>query len=254
MAKAATKAKKAKAAKAEPKLTPKQALFVNEYLVDLNATQAAIRAGYSPKTANEQASRLLANVNVAAEVEKRRASIADKLEITQEKVLQRMWDIATADPNKIIQFRRTCCRYCHGKDHRFQWRDKEEFALALLRYDSKDEKDENPLDPKPKEPPTNDGGYGYKRLADPHPDCPQCDGEGLADIHATDTRKLDPASLALYAGAKVTQSGFEIKLHDQGKALENVARHLGMFKDKIEIEVSDLVGELERARRRAAGQ
>jgi hypothetical protein len=43
-------------------LTPKQARFVQEYLIDLNATQAAIRVGYSKKTATEQASRLLTNV------------------------------------------------------------------------------------------------------------------------------------------------------------------------------------------------
>ena len=45
-------------------LTPKQQRFVDEYLIDLNATQAAIRAGYSPKTAQEQSSRLLSNVMV----------------------------------------------------------------------------------------------------------------------------------------------------------------------------------------------
>ena len=49
-------------------LTPKQQCFVAEYLVDLNATQAAIRAGYSERTANEQGARLLANVSVAAAV------------------------------------------------------------------------------------------------------------------------------------------------------------------------------------------
>lgn len=43
------------------KLTNRQKRFVEEYLIDLNARQAAIRAGYSPKTAQEQASRLLAN-------------------------------------------------------------------------------------------------------------------------------------------------------------------------------------------------
>ncbi len=44
------------------KLTPKQARFVEEYLIDLNATQAAIRAGYSAKTANEQGAQLLVSV------------------------------------------------------------------------------------------------------------------------------------------------------------------------------------------------
>lgn len=49
-------------------LTPKQQRFTAEYLIDLNATQAAIRAGYSPATANQQGSRLLAHVGIAAAV------------------------------------------------------------------------------------------------------------------------------------------------------------------------------------------
>ena len=73
-------------------LTPKQARFVEEYLVDLNATQAAIRAGYSKKTANPQAARLLANVSVADEITRRRAAITDKLEITQEWVIKKLVD------------------------------------------------------------------------------------------------------------------------------------------------------------------
>lgn len=50
------------------KLTDKQELFAREYLKDLNATQAAIRAGYSEKTAQEQASRLLSNVMVQSRI------------------------------------------------------------------------------------------------------------------------------------------------------------------------------------------
>ena len=46
------------------KLTEKQQRFVEDYLIDLNATQAAIRAGYSAKTADQQGSRMLANVKV----------------------------------------------------------------------------------------------------------------------------------------------------------------------------------------------
>lgn len=56
-------------ASSDKELTPKQAMFVREYLIDLNATQAAIRAGYSKKTANEQGARLLANVSVAKSVQ-----------------------------------------------------------------------------------------------------------------------------------------------------------------------------------------
>ena len=45
-----------------------------------------------------------------------------------------------------------------------------------------------------------------------------------------------PASQVLYAGVKQTKDGLEIKMHDQQKALENVARHLGMFQDKLVVE------------------
>ncbi len=62
-------------------MTPKQEAFVREYLIDLNGTQAAIRAGYSPATANEQASRMLANVSVAEAVAKAKAERAEKCEI-----------------------------------------------------------------------------------------------------------------------------------------------------------------------------
>ena len=50
-------------------MTPKQERFVQEYLIDLNATQAATRAGYSARTANEQGARLLANASIAAAVQ-----------------------------------------------------------------------------------------------------------------------------------------------------------------------------------------
>ena len=68
-------------------LTPRQQRFVEEYLVDLNATQAAIRAGYSRKTAQEQSSRLLSNVIVAAAVATAQAKRSERTGITQDRVL-----------------------------------------------------------------------------------------------------------------------------------------------------------------------
>jgi len=69
-------------------LTPKQQRFVEEYLVDLNATQAAIRAGYSPKTAYSQGERLLRHVDVAAAVEARKAELAKRTRISAEEVIE----------------------------------------------------------------------------------------------------------------------------------------------------------------------
>lgn len=78
-------------------ITPKQQRFVDEYLIDLNATQAAIRAGYSAKTAEQQGPRLLGNVGVAAAISEGRARIAAKLEITQERVVAELAKIGFAN-------------------------------------------------------------------------------------------------------------------------------------------------------------
>lgn len=76
------------------KLTPKQKKFVDEYLIDLNGTQAAIRAGYSEKTAKEQAARLLSNVNITARLTKRINSRAERTEVTQDAVIKELAAIA----------------------------------------------------------------------------------------------------------------------------------------------------------------
>lgn len=80
-------------------MTPKQEAFAREYLVDLNATQAAIRAGYSPKTANRAGPRLLSNVGVAAYIEKNASKRAEKLELTAEMVLRELMNLAFNDPS-----------------------------------------------------------------------------------------------------------------------------------------------------------
>lgn len=78
-------------------LTAKQQLFVQEYLVDLNATQAAIRAGYSAKTAYSQGERLLRNVEVSQAVSEAKAERSEKTKIDAQWVLTRLASDATAD-------------------------------------------------------------------------------------------------------------------------------------------------------------
>lgn len=72
------------------KLTPKQRRFVEEYLIDLNGTQAAIRAGYSQKTANPQAARLLANVSIQAAIEDGFERHRDRLDVTVESISRQL--------------------------------------------------------------------------------------------------------------------------------------------------------------------
>ncbi len=71
-------------------LTPKQERFVAEYLIDLNATQAAIRAGYSEKTAQQQGSRLLLNVVVQEAISKGQNKTAEKLEVTKDRIVEEL--------------------------------------------------------------------------------------------------------------------------------------------------------------------
>lgn len=68
-------------------MTPKQSRFVEEYLVDLNATAAAKRAGYSARTAEWQGPQLLRKTHVAAAVDAARAKLAEKTGITVARVL-----------------------------------------------------------------------------------------------------------------------------------------------------------------------
>lgn len=214
------------------KLTAKQQRFVDEYLIDLNGAAAARRAGYSVKTARQQADENLSKPDILAAIQAAQDALSERTQITQEMVLRRWWDIATADPNELIQYRRTNCRHCHGLDFAYQWLDEAEFEQALKAASMVENAD-------PRTFPTDEGGYGYSRKADPKPDCPKCGGEGREDVFAHDTRHLLGAARLLYAGVKITKDGLEIKLKDQDKALENVARHLGMFKDKVEHDITD---------------
>lgn len=83
-------------------LTPKQKRFVEEYLVDLNATAAAKRAGYSEKTACEQAARLLANVKVQTAVQEAKQARQERTEITQDMVLRETAKLAFFDIRKMF--------------------------------------------------------------------------------------------------------------------------------------------------------
>ena len=68
-------------------LTAKQKRFVDEYMVDLNATQAAIRSGYSAKTARSVGSENLTKPDIASAIEKRQKRLADKYEVNQERIV-----------------------------------------------------------------------------------------------------------------------------------------------------------------------
>lgn len=85
-------------------LNLKQQRFVDEYLIDLNATQAAIRAGYSANGAEVQGHRLLSYANVAAAVEKALQKRAERTGITADRVLAELARIGFADIRKVVNW------------------------------------------------------------------------------------------------------------------------------------------------------
>ena len=77
------------------KLTPKQARFIDEYLIDLNATQAAIRAGYSEKTARQIAEQNLSKLYIQEAIQKAQAKLSEACLVTQKMVIEGLKSEAT---------------------------------------------------------------------------------------------------------------------------------------------------------------
>ena len=83
-------------------LNPKQSAFVDQYLIDFNATQAAERAGYSKRTANEQGARLLANVSVRSHIDERREKQSENVGLTAERTIKEAMRLAFFDVRKLV--------------------------------------------------------------------------------------------------------------------------------------------------------
>lgn len=200
-------------------LTEKQRRFVEEYLVDLNATQAAIRAGYSQDTAGSIGHENLKKPEIQLALQQARLEQQKRTAITADGALREAWNIATADTRELVELKTGCCRCCYGEGHRWQRtvgemnRDRESWIEKGNDPSAFDEK----------------GGIGFNPLRAPHPECPECGGDGHARVVLKDTRNLSEKGAALYAGAKQTQFGIEVKMQDKSAALEKVFKHLGLY-------------------------
>jgi phage terminase small subunit len=165
-------------------LTPKKKAFAKEYLIDLNATQAAIRAGYSKKTANEQGSRLLTDVSVRSLIEKEMKARSDRTQVTQDMVLLELAKIGFADIRKVVTWGDTEIRAEVGKDG------------------------ETTMEPY----------HGLQLVA---------------------SEKVDDSTAAAIAEISQGKEGLKVKFHDKKGALVDIGRHLGMFRDKVEVTGKD---------------
>lgn len=97
-------------------LTAKQQRFVDEYLIDLNATQAAIRAGYSGKTARSISNENLTKPDIQAAIEKGMLARSGRVEITQDMVLRELAKIGFSDIRKVVRWGETRVRMVDGDD------------------------------------------------------------------------------------------------------------------------------------------
>jgi phage terminase small subunit len=84
-------------------LNPKQTRFVEEYLLDLNASKAAVRAGYSAKTADQQGYQLLQDTSVSAAIQAAQAARSERTKIDADRVVQELTAMAIYDPADIAK-------------------------------------------------------------------------------------------------------------------------------------------------------
>lgn len=183
---------------------------------------------------------------VRIEVEKRErieTQVVERSVFDAMAVMRHWMDIATADISKIVQHRRINCRWCNGKDHAYQWRDKAEHTAAVAEaMDTNVSRTRAKL--KPRDLPSDKGGYGFIFNAMPHAECPRCRGEGISDVLLMDTNLLGPKERKLLKSVKMKKGDIEFEFHDQMAAMRNIAQALGMLTEKVKLvepgEVTDL--------------
>ncbi|KQQ39055.1 hypothetical protein ASF58_23225 [Methylobacterium sp. Leaf125] len=206
-------------------LNDRQALFVEEYLVDMNGAAAARRAGYSEATARSIAHELLTKPDIVDAIAVANAKRLARVHLSADQVLEELATIARADVNDLVEYRIGACRYCHGIDHRYQ-RTRGEFERFEREYSKlceekiRKREEVEPFDP--------EGGIGFDPRRVPHPECSECFGDGEGRPVFKDTAKASSAARRLYDGVKVTKDGFEMKLRSRDHALDQAFKHLGL--------------------------
>ncbi|WP_323042872.1 terminase small subunit [Gemmobacter sp.] len=204
-------------------LTARQRAFVMEYLTDLSATQAAIRAGYSRAGAKVTAHKLLTNANVAAEIARQSEDRFRRLRINADDLIERAAAILMADPRALTGYHIGPCRYCWGIDHDYQWKTRREYRDACA---------EAALDGRPE--PSDAGGFGFRLDGHANPDCPECCGFGTPRAVFADTRNLSPEAAILFEGIEETRDGIRIRMASKEKAFDVLARVHRLFVERHE--------------------
>jgi phage terminase small subunit len=217
-------------------LTPREQRLIDEFLVDRNGTQAAIRAGYSPNSARQIAHETLSKPYMQLALLNAIKAQQTRTQITADDALREIWNVATADTRELVEVRKGCCRCCYGEGHKYQR------TVGEMNRDREDwvEKGKNPAEF------DEAGGIGFDPLKLPNDECPHCGGDGAARVVLKDTRSMGEKAIALYAGAKQGQYGIEVKFHSKMDALEKLAKHLGLYEKDNQQKTDPLAALLNR--------
>ncbi len=229
--KKATKRKTAKKQSGGQIDAAKRIAFVHEYLIDMDATKAAARAGYSEASARQQGYKLLKVPEIAAAIKAAQDERAERTKFTADDAFKRMVAIVTADASEICELRRTCWRFCWGRENRYQ-RTPSELREAIAQF-NRDKLKVEAGGLKFTATFDEEGGTGFDKRREPNPKCMECFGEGVETPFFKDTRRMSKDAKVLYAGVEVTQHGLKVKTHNQADMLVNVGKHLGMFTEKV---------------------
>ncbi|HAM5008357.1 TPA: terminase small subunit [Escherichia coli] len=196
-------------------LSEQQMIFA-QHVVDGKTRVDAYRlAGYKCDGENAYfaASQIYRNIQVRRYIHAIRNERQKRYAAELDDVIGQLTAIINADPNEISQYRRVNCRYCWGSDHKYQWRD----IAELLSAERKAESDGAA-------PPDTSGGIGFVDNADPNPECPRCNGEGVGEPFFADTRDLEGDARYLLQGVKLGKFGIEILTADKDSARKELAR------------------------------
>ncbi|TNF65166.1 hypothetical protein FBF48_10560 [Streptococcus salivarius] len=184
---------------------------------------------FSQKQAKGMAARMLKRPDVCERLALMSREALRMQRLDARRVLERLAQIAFADLTEVVKVRRVNCRYCWGKNHRRQSTQGEYDDLcadALVEAQRKKEATYN----LPELPP---GGLGFDATRPPHPDCPECNGEGHAESFIQDFDKLSDDVKPLIAGVEQTKYGLKVTLHNQMTALETLTKCFGLNQPDI---------------------
>lgn len=217
-------------------LTAEEVVFCRAYVEQggkdpeaawVEAFGADAAARLDPDELTKRARTLLARPLIVDQLAKQRADACAALSVSPQSLVARLARVALADPREIVQHRRVACRHCWGEGHAYQYTQAEfdRLTASAMAQALEAKAEYRPPDPA--------GGVGYRRNRAPHPECPECSGEGLEDVYIADTASLSMAGASLYAGVKETKEGRQVLLHDQLKALQLLADLMGMTPDVV---------------------